>query len=551
MIYALIAYMRIWRTILILGLTCSASASEPGYGPPLDATTGTMYRVGTATALINAVDTVNALGVPATILVSNGTYVINALALPITCDHVIIRSLSGDRDAVVIRGPDEGESASLAHVFWVGADNVILADMTFGWCRYHGIQAQGQEPYNVSGLWVHNCRIVNCNEQFIKGTSADGDPEGVTDSLVEYCFFEFTNRWAYQFYTGGIDAHKAVNWTVRDNRFEYIRAPDGYAEHAIHFWKRNTSREQNITIERNIIINCDRGIGFGLSDFSGGFDGGTSTIRNNFIYNNGDGPNTDVGIGLEYANNVSVDNNTVYVPYWAPIEYRFPGSSNLIFRNNLVNGSITARDGAPAATESGNIESVQTRWFRSLTNGDLRLLPGATSVIDHGITLTDFSDDIHGESRPVGSAWDVGADEYDAYRSDSDGDAIPDYWEMTYGLNPTNASDATGNADGDFFNNLQEWTADTDPGNSNDYFQITGISNAYPIVLTCRGASNRLYTLLYKTNLIEDAWQALPEQSDMAPSSGLSVLTDTNMPAERIYYRIMVTLDEDAFTFLR
>jgi len=541
--------MRIWRAILILGLACAAPASEPGRGPPLNITTGAVHRVGTVTALQNAVAAVNAASAPATILVSNGVYVLTDWALPITNNNVIIRSLSGERDAVVIRGPDEGESAALQHVFWVTASNFTVADITFGWCRYHGIQAHGQEPYNVSGLWVHNCRIVNCNEQFIKGTSADGDPEGVTDSLVEYCLFEFTNQWAYQYYTGGIDAHKAVNWTVRDNRFEYIRAPDSYAEHAIHFWNRNTSRAQNIIVERNIIINCDRGIGFGLSSYAGGFDGGTSTIRNNFIYNNGDGPYTDVGIGLEYANNVSVDNNTVYVPYWAPIEYRFAGSSNLIFRNNLVNGSITARDGAPAATESGNIETVQTRWFRSLTNGDLRLLPGATSVIDHGITLTDFSDDIQGETRPAGSAWDVGADEYDPHRSDSDGDTIPDYWEIAYSLNPTSAADAAENADGDFFSNLQEWTADTDPGNSNDYFQITGVSNAYPIVLTCHGASNRLYTLLHKTNLAEDTWQEHPVQTTVASDGSLTVLTDTNMPAERMFYRIMVTIDDAAFSF--
>lgn len=531
--------MRFGIIMLALMLSVAVFASEPGYGPPLTATTGTVYRVGTATALINAVDAMNAASVPATILVSNGTYVINTWALPVTCDNVIIRSLSGDRDAVVIRGPDEGESASLEHVFWVVANNVTIADMTFGWCLYHGIQAHGQEPYNVSGLKVHNCRIVNCNEQFIKGTSETSDPEGVTDSLVEYCLFEFTNQWAYQYYTGGIDAHKAANWTVRDNLFRNIRATDGYAEHAIHFWNRNTSGAQNITVERNVIINCDRGIGFGLSDFTGGFDGGTSTIRNNFVYNNGDGPNTDVGIGLEYANNVSVDNNTVYVPYWAPIEYRFAGCSNLVFRNNLLNDPITARDGAPVPFETNNIETAQANWFRNLTNGDLHLLPGATAAIDHGATAAGFSDDINGESRPAGAAWDVGADEYDPWHADSDGDTMLDYWETGYGLNPTNATDASGNADSDFYINLHEWIADTDPTDSNEYFQILGISSGATAVITCRGASNRLYTLQYRTGLISGTWQNLAGQIRIAPTNNLTVLTDTNALSGP-FYRIAV-----------
>ncbi len=254
------------RWIILMGVLGFLSRVEgaPGYGEPISLTTGTIYRVGTVSALQNAFASINAAGVPATVLVSNGTYVLNTWALPITCDRVIVRSLSGDRDAVVIRGPDEGPSASLEHVFWVTASQVTIADMTFGWCLYHGIQAHGQEPYNASNLWVHNCRIVNCNEQFIKGTSADGDPEGVTDGRVEFCLFEFTNRWAYQFYTGGIDVHKAANWVVTDNLFRYIRATDGYAEHAIHFWKRNTTRPQNVRVERNIILHCDRGIGFGL-----------------------------------------------------------------------------------------------------------------------------------------------------------------------------------------------------------------------------------------------------------------------------------------------
>ncbi|MFH0880309.1 MAG: right-handed parallel beta-helix repeat-containing protein [Lentisphaerota bacterium] len=530
--------------VMLLVVTERSLSAAPGYGEPLDKTTGTIYRVGTATALINAVDTMNAAGVPATILISNGTYVLDVWALPVTCNHVIIRGASGQRDAVILRGPDEGESASLEHVFWVTASDVLIADLTFGWCRYHGIQNHGQEPYNASGLWVHNCRIVNCNEQFIKGTSETSDPEGVTDGIIENCLFEFTNRWAYQYYTGGIDIHKGVNWTVRDNLFRDIRATDGMAEHAIHFWNRCATRPQNVVAERNIIINCDRGIGFGLSSYAGGHNGGSSVIRNNTVYNNGLAPNADVGIGLEYACNVQVDNNTVYVPYWAPVEYRFSGSSNLVFRNNLVQGNITARDGAPAPSLSNNVASVQPGWFRGLTNGDLHVLPGATNAIDRGVTIAGFGDDLDGHTRPALSAWDIGADEYDPARTDSDSDLMLDAWEVGYKLNPTNAADATLDPDDDTFSNVEEYMAGTNPTNASSFFQWLEVSRSLFSndwkILKWPGASGRVYAISTTTNIMSVGFTAIT--SGLAATSAMNIWTDQTSRGSALYYQLRVTL---------
>lgn len=530
-----------WMALMMLGIGVESNAA-PGYGEPWPITTGTIYRVGTAAALQNAVNAVNAAGVPATILVSNGTYVLTTWALPITTDHVIIRSLSGDRDAVVIRGPDEGPSASLEHVFWIAASHVTISDLTFGWCRYHGVQAHGQPPFNVAGLRVHNCRIVNCNEQFIKGTSTDDDPEGVTDGLIEFCLFEFTNRWAYQSYTGGIDVHKAANWIVRDNLFKYIRASDGYAEHAIHFWRRNTSRAQNVVVERNVIFNCDRGIGFGLGSWADGHEGGTSAIRNNFVYNDGGGPNTDVGIGLESACSVKVDNNTVVVPYWAPIEYRFSGSSNLVFRNNLVSGNITARDGAPVAARSNNQQSVQTWWFRDPAHADLRIKPGVASVIDKGCAILDFADDIDGDRRPSGAGWDIGADEYDPWSADSNFDGVPDGWYQQYGLNPTNMNVAAENADGDPLTNWEEWVALTDPTDSNSFFHITAVVQVDSFGASFSCSTARVYTLQYSDSLVPQAWQDVPGQTNRpGHASGTMSLTDSAGSSQRCY-RVRVSL---------
>jgi len=390
-------------------------AAMPGTGTRLTLIRGEVRHVASVAELKAALDAANRAKVAATLLLANGTYLLDVPALDIHCPGLVIRSANGNRNAVIVRGPDEGPQAAVANVFLVSANDVALADLTLGYCRYHGIQVRGESPFDVSGLRVHNCRIVNCNQQFIKGSSSETDPVGATDGCIEQCLFEFTSGWAYQSYTGGIDIHKGVNWVVRDNLFRHLRttaSQTGMAEHAVHFWKRCPTRPQNIVVERNWVLNCDRGIGFGLGSAEGGHQGGVSRIRNNIVFNDGTGPKTDVGIGLEHASDVQVDNNTVVVQnYWAPMEYRFAGSSNLVFRNNVVNRPIQRRDDAPPAPSSNNLDRVEASWFRDFATGDLRLTAAATPAIDTGQALEASHDDVDGQARPQGSGWDIGAHE--------------------------------------------------------------------------------------------------------------------------------------------
>ncbi|MBV9125309.1 MAG: polysaccharide lyase, partial [Planctomycetes bacterium] len=62
---------------------------------------------------------------------------------------------------------------------------------------------------------------------------------------------------------------------------------------------------------------------------------------------------------------------------------------------------------------------------------------------------------------------------YPEYRGDptldSDGDGIPDWWEIKYGLDPHNPSDAARDSNGDGYSNLEKYLNGIDPGKRLDF----------------------------------------------------------------------------------
>ena len=111
---------------------------------------------------------------------------------------------------------------------------------------------------------------------------------------------------------------------------------------------------------------------------------------------------------------------------------------------------------------SNNIEAVEADWFEDIPVGDLRLTAEATTAIDGGAAIAEVVDDLFGRARPVGAAWDVGAQEFDPNAIDLDADGLPDAWEIQY-FGAINVSDGSADADGDGFVDLKEWLAGTDP----------------------------------------------------------------------------------------
>ncbi len=351
------------------------------------------------TELVNAVSSANAGG-DKIIEVADGTYALDNM-LWIDADGVTVYSSSGNRDSVTIRG--EGMGGDVSHIFNVAGSDFAVRDMTIGWVANHAIQIQGNE--NAHRPLIQNLHIVDTFEQMIKVSydpATDNRSEG---GVVEGCLFEYSAGIGPQYYIGGIDAHRARNWIIRNNTFKNISSPsESVAEFAIHFW----SDAEDTLVEGNTIINCDRGIGFGLGD-----RGHTrGIIRNNMIYHDAAEGYADVAISIESAIDSQIYNNTIYMEHSYPnaIEYRFPTTTGALIINNLTNKAITQRNSA-SATVSHNITSADQSWFANPPAGDLHLSARPANVIDQGQSISGLTMDFDGDPRPQGAGIDIGADE--------------------------------------------------------------------------------------------------------------------------------------------
>jgi len=315
----------------------------------------------------------------------------------ITGDNIVIRSASGRRNSVTIRGGGMFPSSATENGFGVRGNNVTIADLTIRDVGNHGIQVSGHN------LFVHNVRIQDTYEQMIKGATA---AETIEFGTVQCSLLEYTAGIGPNWYIGGLDIHKGQQWIVSDNVFKDISSPNQQvAEHAVHFWNNCL----NNTIERNIIVNCDRGVGFGLGQNGNQNRGGI--IRNNMIYNDGTGLFDDVGIGLESSPDTEVYNNSIYIDYPRAIEYRFETTINVRIGNNLTNKDISSRNGA-SGTLFSNVTTAPLNWFVDAPTGNLRLASEISTVIDQGTDLgRQVAVDIDQNNRPSGVAYDIGAHE--------------------------------------------------------------------------------------------------------------------------------------------
>ena len=362
--------------------------------------------VNTVAQLVNAVNDTQSGG-DRTILIADGTYLLDGNYLRLAVDDITVRSQSGKRDRVVLDG-----NYQTTEIFQVVASGATISDLTLERAYDHPIHVMATNT-DVENTLIRNVHIIDPGQQAIKINPDAGRTHFVNNGRITGCLIELTESGRAKVwerngscYTGGVDAHQAEGWIIEDNEIQGFWCAGGLSEHGIHFW----SDSSGTLVQRNLIVDCDRGIGFGLG--SSGHSGGI--IRNNMIYHGEDHGMSDVGIGLESASDVQVYNNTIFHEHSYPngIEYRFAASNNLTIVNNLTNRAITSRNEATATLISNNVTNAAADWFTDAPNGDLHLNSELNGVTGAALAIPGLIDDYDKQNRPQGTGPDIGADEY-------------------------------------------------------------------------------------------------------------------------------------------
>lgn len=125
---------------------------------------------------------------------------------------------------------------------------------------------------------------------------------------------------------------------------------------------------------------------------------------------------------------------------------------------------------------------------------------------------------------------------------DSDGDGMPDVWEIQYGLNPQNPADAALDSDGDGISNLDEYRSGTNPKDNDSVLALDLVSDteldAGGVVLRWNSAAGRIYSVWRTTNLLEGFTAVQTGIPGVPPVNEFR--DDTAVEAGPYFYRIGV-----------
>jgi hypothetical protein len=406
----------VWILIVLGQLQAPpATGSElaiPAKAPPLPLPQGEISRVSNVENLLLAVDKVAPGG---TILLADGDYRLPRVLVLTGKKNIAIRSANGDPARVVLSGKGWDSGNERDDIIHIGnCEGVTIADLTFSDCRSYGIKVEAEHaPKNIQ---IYNCRFRDIGIRAIKGSAGQNPNVRAVKGSVRYCKFENTKVPGADWLFGGdyisaIDMMALENWEFSDNFFRNIKGRQGGGRAAIFIWVRS----RNILVDRNVIVDCDRGVAFGnpgqstanAKDEQPAYVS-DSVIRNNFIAGG-----ADCGIELWHVKEIKLYHNTIFRPErnWGRGIRIGTGTSRVQVVNNLVHGEIKLEGGE--AELHHNVTGRLNGYFIDPAAGNLALTASANGAIAKGATLPEVRHDIRGNSRkasPDVGAWELGSE---------------------------------------------------------------------------------------------------------------------------------------------
>ena len=124
-------------------------------------------------------------------------------------------------------------------------------------------------------------------------------------------------------------------------------------------------------------------------------------------------------------------------------------------------------------------------------------------------------------------------------RSDTDGDGLPDDWELAYfnGLQ----RDGTGDSDGDGQSDGMEFQAGTDPTNVGSILRVITLSppSAGPVQVFWSAVPGKTYRVQFKASVSDPTWNDLAGDVTATDATGVKEDASAGTAAER-YYRVLL-----------
>lgn len=125
---------------------------------------------------------------------------------------------------------------------------------------------------------------------------------------------------------------------------------------------------------------------------------------------------------------------------------------------------------------------------------------------------------------------------------DTDGDGMPDAWEVAHGLDPQVAADANLDRDGDGMTNFQEWLAGTSASDPGSAFRASAAKSGSNLSLTWASVPGKRYLIQTSPDLV--SWATLESAGQpVVVEAGAAATTSTVIPipnAGRGFVRVQV-----------
>ena len=367
--------------------------------PPLPKTRGRTLRVTDTPSLFAAARDAKA---GTTILLADGLYP-HVEELLIEQPGLTLRSESGQRDRVIL----DGDTKFTKMIRVRGARELTIADITLRNCKQYGIFMLGDS--GLRDVLIHNCRFHNIWVRAVKGTKPNRIDDHGTNLMpmdealrlrpvggrIQHCLFHndtikpFDDDGFDGDYVSGMDLMMLRDWTVSDNVFVGIRGKNGYGRGAIFIWVGS----EKVVAERNVIVNCDRGICFG-NPSGDRLHMTEGVVRNNLIMGG-----VNIAIEAGRTRQTSVCHNTIWcnAGRHAAIDF-YQGARDGRCLNNLIhNGRINC---PKSMKQAGNVLGDLTGWFAGAPVGDFRLTELAAAARGAGVPLPGVKEDFLRRPRP-------------------------------------------------------------------------------------------------------------------------------------------------------